>query len=517
MPYKMLNLLNLDELFSQNPTAVVANNISFADDNFSESITKLVYSENDTDDIGFVAKCQCGHLHDNYTLGTICPLCHTTSSHNFVEDLQHKVWIGAPPGIIGFLHPIVYFTLSKWLSRGKGKGSYLDDLLDPKGVLPADIADQFDGRGFNYVHDNFEFIITFFLALYPKTKKKKQAQYIRLFLDTYKDSIFCTKLPILSNELHPITKEGKSLKYTDDSSQDILEAIIDLATVQFAASTTVVSKRKLELVAYSAYNAYIEYLTKIVKKKLAGKPAILRHHIFGTRLHATFRSVIVPIMGEHQGDELHLPWVIGVSAYKLMIINVLMNKKHYSLVEALAAVSMALIKYDPEIHQILNQLIKECGYREYDAVNKKYKWIDLPGLPVLFNRNPSLRIGSIQLLFVTKIKPIIRPRVTMGTIGPALTITAPKVDIQDQTIAMSTLILKDCNADFDGDALAGACLFEMGEIAKFMAFHPSKRMLSNSVPEVSASISLAKQEVLMLNGFLDEDDEDEIVADRCYT
>ena len=53
----------------------------------------------------------------------------------------------------------------------------------------------------------------------------------------------------------------------------------------------------------------------------------------------------------------------------------------------------AINVYDYEIDVIMQNMIKDCPYK---------------GLPILMNRNPSLRIGSIQLLFVTKIKPALK-------------------------------------------------------------------------------------------------------------
>lgn len=487
----MLSLANFDELFSENPDAVIANNTNFSIDNFAEAISKLVYSDNKTGDIGFVAECECGHLKGNYFIGRECNICKTVVDPVFIDNLRHKVWISTPKGIDSFIHPIVYFNVSNWLACRKR--SYLDDLLDPSSKLPEDLQAVFKGRGFNYVKDNWDYIMNYFLNVHPKTKRKKQVPYMRMFLDYYKDVIFPTKLPILCNELHPITREGKSLKYTDDSSKDILTAIIDLATVEFSAITTMVSHSKMEKVTYNVYMSYISYITKIITQKLAVKKAMLRHHIFGTRLHGTFRSVIVPIMGEHYGDELHIPWNIGVNTYKLMLINVLINRRNYSMPAAMAKVQNALIRYDRDIDEIFQLLISECGYRKYNSAKQKYDWIDLKGLPVLFNRNPSLRHESIQLLYITKVKPC------LSQYNPG-----DEVSIIDNTIGMSTLVLRGPNADFDGDALNALCLFEMGEVEKFHTLHPSTHIFSTQGPKVGTTISLAKQEILLINNWISD-------------
>lgn len=417
--YRMFGLHNMDEMFSQNPDAVIANYVSFTEPNFSESITSLVYSDNKTEDVGFIAECPCGFLRGNYHIGSVCPTCRNVVRTDFVDSLRHKVWIGTPDGISTFLHPVVYLVLSDWLK--KASDNYLDIILNVNAPIPEELQGVITGQGFNYFRENFDYIMDYFLNVHYKTRTKKQANYIKWFLDEYKDIIWCTKLPVLSNELHPITKEGRSLKYGDSSSKDILSAIIDLATIQFSMKTTVNNPTKLEAVTYTAYKSYIDYLTKIIKNKLADKTGLMRKHMFGTRLHGTFRSVIVPIIGEQQADEIHIPWNTAVNSYKLLLINLLMNRKNYSMVEALSKVTKALVIYDPEIDELFDVLLKEAAYT--DPVTKRI--IKLAGLPVLLQRNPSLVHQSIQLVFVTIIKK----------------------EIADNTIAMSSSIVRGPNAD----------------------------------------------------------------------
>jgi hypothetical protein len=415
----MFGIINLDEMYSYNPDAVIANNVSFTEPNFSEAITNLIYSDNKTDDIGFVAECSCGFLKGNYHIGSTCPQCHQLVSTKFVDNLRHKVWIGTPEGIQSFMHPVVYMVLANWLK--KNPDNYLDVMLNVNAKIPEELEGVITGQGFNYVRENFDYLMDYFLNVHYKTRTKKQVNYIKWFLNEYRDRIWCTKLPVLSNELHPITKQGRSLKYADNSSKDILSAIIDLATIQFSIKTTVTNPIKLEQVTFTAYASYIEYLTKIIKSKLASKHGLLRKHMFGTRLHGTFRSVIVPIVGEHQADELHIPWNVAVNTYKLMIMNLLTNRYNYSMVDALDKVMKALLNYDPDIDDIFRILIKEVAYT--DPVTKRI--VPLIGLPVLLQRNPSLVHQSIQLVFVTKIK----------------------TEIADHSIGMSSAIVRGPNAD----------------------------------------------------------------------
>lgn len=96
----------------------------------------------------------------------------------------------------------------------------------------------------------------------------------------------------------------------------------------------------------------------------------------------------------------------------------------------------------------------------------------------------SLKRGSIQLLYVTRVKP----------------------DIDDSTINISTLVLKDPNADFDGDALNGILLIEMDAARAFHVLHPAMRIRSTNSSEIGSNISLPSQSMIVLNSLLQSTD-----------
>ena len=155
------------------------------------------------------------------------------------------------------------------------------------------------------------------------------------------------------------------------------------------------------------------YYREIVKEKLGSKSALIRHHNLGTRCHWSYRTVCTPITGPHEADELYLPYKLMVNALKLHILNVLVHRKRYTISEALIKHLRALVVFDQEVYDIMTQLIAECPWK---------------GLPTLLGRNPTLKMFAIQLLFITRIK----------------------MDIYDETLSLSPLILSNSNIDFDG-------------------------------------------------------------------
>ena len=444
---RILRFVDLDELFSTNPDATIINYSQFEDSDFSKRITEMIYSENKNDDVGFIAECICGHLKGNRYIGSTCPQCQSVVKSDFVTNLRHKVWIGVPDGIDYFIHPAAYLCMSSWLSYGRSK-SYLEDILNVDGVLPDDIGNVITGRGFNYFHDNFDFIIDFFFNKYQKTKKKSQAQTTKLLIEKYRDIIFCKKLPILSSQLHPIGKGGKTLRYADTGSKNILDSIINLAVIKLNTTTSIISHKRIESIVYKVYISYIEYITDIIKNRLAQKSGHCRKHIYGSRFHGTFRGVMIPHVVPHAVDEIHIPWDAAVNTFKLHIINMLTNRYKYRFIDALNKTTLALVKYDWEIDQIFQTMISEAGY--YDTYkdekgtefplldeNGKQVFVDLPGIPVLFNRNPSLSLGSILLVYITKVKPSLNECPTHPD----------KVLVNDKTITISPLLIAPPNLD----------------------------------------------------------------------
>ena len=80
----------------------------------------------------------------------------------------------------------------------------------------------------------------------------------------------------------------------------------------------------------------------------------------------------------------------------------------------------AVNNYDEEIHEMINYIIESSPHRT--------RLSGKPGFMEIENRNPSLRMGSMKSLLITKVK----------------------TDPTDITTAISVLILGSSNTDFDG-------------------------------------------------------------------
>lgn len=461
--YRRLGLVDLEEKFRQEQeTAVVLNYIDFTDPNYADRVNEALYSEQG--DMEFVASCDCGYRNSNFYIGATCPRCKTEvlPPLSFGRDsLPHTAWIAMPEEIPGVLHPVFYRVLSKWLTYDRNK-TYIDTLLDPTAETPPEL--EAFPRGFQAFHDHFDEIL---VQLSTLPRKQAQWPWIRTFTERYRHLAFVRHLPALSSVLHPVTRAdetaSQSRTYTDKDSEYFLSAVHILSFLRFG-TTRIRAPEQRDRKIQEAYAAYITYVSSVIKKKIAEKTGLLRKHMFGARFHWSFRSVIAPIPGPHRYDELHVPWSVAVNLLQVHIVGRLMRDHGHTLQDALHDHKAAETKHDAVIAKIMDDLIAES---------------DWPGLPVLFNRNPSIQRGATQLLFVTKVKQ----------------------DPADKSIALSVLILSKPNADFDGDSLNSLLLTESEAVKKFLAQHPSNYYLSTSEPAVDTAISLPKQPTVNLAAF----------------
>ena len=71
---------------------------------------------------------------------------------------------------------------------------------------------------------------------------------------------------------------------------------------------------------------------------------------------------------------------------------------------------------------------------------------------------------------------------------------------------MSTLILKDPNADFDGDALNGVLLIEDAAADAYAILAPHMRLRSTNTSQIGTNITLPNQSLVVVNNWLESVD-----------
>lgn len=383
---KTFDLINLDELFVQSPGARIVNNETLVSQNLSKDFTTAIYQNSDGD-IGFVPTCKCGYIRGVTKVGMICPQCDTVCDPEFMDVLTHTAWVGIPDSMAPVLHPIWYLILNKWSSVSRRDISAIDIILNPTEDIPDDLVPFIKGRGFWYFYENIDEILHMLVHDYPRTAKKAETAWIVEFIKKYKKIMFTRHLPILHNSLHPLKKNGSTLNFTDNISKEILEAIINLSSETFKQHATNTSTKQFNRTVFDIYQKIISYYKGIVKEKLGGKQAILRKHDFGSRVHCSFRSVIVPNNFPMPMDTVVPPWGVMVCTFKLPILNIFISRFHMNFSEAMRIYLNALVKYDERVDKVLEMLRDESPDQRF---------------ALLVGRNPTLAVGSMMQLYCTE-------------------------------------------------------------------------------------------------------------------
>lgn len=526
--YTLPSIINLDNLFTTTPNTLVLNGLLLekSSDEIIEIICDVAADRDDS-----VAVCPCENLSGNYYEGVRCPACGQICTADLFNQIRNDTWLAIPNSIVKVLNPQVYIILSKWLGN-IARIPILTSVVDMnQPVMPIPGTPFFTGQGFNWLYNNFDMFINHFINSHPTKSRRDSGPNIRAFLSKTGDAIWCTKLPILSRMVQPITRHSDTVRYADPELKTLMKAIFTLGSTLISEKMMKFSIDHVERNFHAVYASFLEYTTNILTYKLAKKPSVLRKHVFGTRYHMTGRSVVIAMMGNHEADEVYLPWKLGIMMYKYHIISVLINHHGMTVVDANNRVMTALKIYDHTIDLIMQKLITDCPTK---------------GLPILLNRNPSLKLAAIQQLYVTKIKPAL-------TVSPTSTIVRnssgsihqiddsilqfnddgfaggyrmdddltdqkdevndnePNLEvleritrrIEDETIEVSPLIIRGPNIDFDGDEINLMVLCEQGEIPKFHNIHPYHRLLSSSEVAINGQdVSISNQQLVVLSAWL---------------
>ena len=311
-------------------------------------------------ELTFVASCDCGHLEGNFYEGMICNRCHTSVKTNFADKIQFRAWLELPDFAPSIIHPAVYRTLDKWLGKCKSV-SILEALLNVDIELPQPLQGVL-GQGFAYFYQNFDDIMRFFLNDYAPLKQpaaKARSEGIAEYIERFRDRIFIRHIPLLNQALHLITTSG-TMQYSDDTVEAILDAKAELSTLIYVYKNGTVGPKFIDQRMWGIQNAVYNYSTLIAKVKLISKIGYIRKLVLGARLHCSYRAVIVPITEPHEADELHLPYLAGVTCWKLELINLMINRMGMTVPQAIAKHKAALARFDEDVWNLLNILIEEC-------------------------------------------------------------------------------------------------------------------------------------------------------------
>lgn len=381
---------------------------------------KIIYTEYDNVDLlSNMPTCEGEHLYGQHLEGTFCPICRTHVESSLDRDLEAVIWIRSPDKVAPLMNPAAWTMTCKRFERNDFNFiRYFADRDYRPNVKEPDALQEIESwgfpRGYNAFVENFDMLLHHFFESKHFKLKKGEVDEFRIFYELYKDRFFSDFLPLPNRSALVIEKTNVG-RYMDDTIPGVVDAIrtmVGIDTPIAMHSLRVKENRTIKTIIQLA-----SFSEQTIRNKLAKKTGIFRKHVFGGRAHFTFRAVISSITVPHKYTDLHLPWGVAMNLFNLHLTNKL-YARGYTPNEAEDFLRKHALKYHPFLDELFMELIDES---EFD------------GPAVLFQRNPSLERGSMQLNFVTRVK----------------------TDPNDTTVSMSIQNVVGFNADYDGDQLNG--------------------------------------------------------------
>lgn len=391
---------------------IVVNDLDTRYPEDKELLDKYLMTEYETATYSMIPQCDCGHLIGGYLRGKVCPKCESEVLAHSEVPIESNLWIQVPEGVHAFISPIHYGKLTqafesnkidviRWICDVHYKANF-----DTNDVI-VKLRERGVKRGYNNFIENFWDYLEILLERRLYTSASDKRKEIKQWLLDNQENLF-TPVLSLPNRIALVTEKTPTGRYGEvgkfGGAAEAANTITSLKTRIDPPTQLVNESATIKVVILLAEYAKAQY-----KYSLGKKEGWARKHICSTRMPFTARNVITSLHAIHEYDELHVPWAMAIGLLKTHLTNKFL-KAGYTPNEAEGILTGHVNREHPVIRQFLNELIQESPYK---------------GLPVCFNRNPTLLRGSIQQLYITKVHD----------------------NVRDQTIRLSVLVLKSFNAD----------------------------------------------------------------------
>lgn len=351
-------------------------------------------------------KCECGKLTSRIHHGITCPTCNTKVKY-IDDDFKYFGWICLKDPYF-VIHPNLYKSI-EFLIGAKNLTAMICpiDEKNEDGFTMEPTATQlkegpFHGIGMIDFKERFIEILDYY-----KSKNPNKKEYYDDIIAN-KDKLFIQSIPVYTTHLRAFSVEDKSLFF--EGVNAIYNVLSKLAASVNRDQLRIFRKKKPKnLLLYDIQTKYNE-LYKEIEAILAQKKGSIRA-LFGGRYNFSSRSVIIP-NPKLRIDEVTLPYNGLVELLQQRIINILQKSYNITYSEAYKIWYKSQIVRNDRVYAIIEGLIKD----------------QRRGLPILINRNPTIKYGGILQMFVVGIS-------------------------NNFTMNIPVQVLKKLAADFDGDCL----------------------------------------------------------------
>jgi hypothetical protein len=463
--------------------AILINEVNAKDPIRMEQLNKQLYVQFEGDILDTTPSCDCGRYRGEHLVGLVCKptaklnegsYCYTEVASITERPLESQLWMTTPPGIQRLMVPRVWLLLSKFFESNSFNP--LRWLADPTyhggDERSVEIISRLKAggwkRSYTFFVEHFDEAIDFLIRnKFGDAKKPIPRAHLQRYVELYRHLFFPKYVPIPNRTVFIVEKSPLGT-WTDPTLSFGLNAVRTMCSIE--NSHIPMTTRQIENATIRTIIQLSDYYDQYVTRNISKKPGIARRQLAGGRLDFTSRSVISSLHGRHQYDELHIPWGVAIMMLKSHITSKL-KFRGFTPRQSDELISLYTRRYHPLLDEIIQELMAESPYK---------------GFPCILQRNPTLTIGSAQMLYITKVH----------------------TDVSINTFAMSVLVLAACNADYDGDELNLKLLLDREEHDAFYRLSPHLYVLDTQLPmRISGFLKIPEPVVQTIANFIHEFDE----------
>lgn len=373
-----------------------------------ERLDNLIRTNYNGDSLSILPSCECCATTGEHLRNTRCPECGTLVTSVTEKPIESTMWIRAPEGVRSLMNPMFWTIITNaFTSSGL---SIIEWICLPNYQAPNDrhgVIQRLQSfgiqRGWNNFVDNFDSIMDTLFNNFLKPNDPQRRE-LPLLISLNRHLVFTPYLPV-PNRLAFITERTTVGIYADSTIKSAIDAVRTICNIDesYGGTTQLVRENRTVKMIMQLAGYYRDQHKTVIGKK----EGWFRKHIFGTLSSYTGRCVISSLSNAHDYEELHIPWSYAISLFSIHLKGKLMRLGHTPK-EAGKLLITASSVYDPLVDQLLQELIDEAPFK---------------GIPVIFQRNPSLDRLSAQAFYITKVKK----------------------DPNINTVSISTMVLKGPN------------------------------------------------------------------------
>lgn len=426
--------LNLDAVHEKVIDPIYANDFDLSDIDSLEELNSYLYTSQDGDQLSTSPSCNCrtDPIRGWGNIGIECNVCGAE-----VAAPEHRIdtqlWLRADLRINRFITPAWWRFLTNVFTTRKQQQpiSYIQYFCDPSYRIPTILKDDNRKcelileslditRGWRNFCDNILDIVEAMTAKGMSRYRKGRggADLLSQMKQSY-DTIFCEAIPLPSPAV--LVREKRSTAMHADTT---IVGVIDGARtlLEIMQGGDLYSDKYFDSKIFAAMTNMSNSYKNYNRENLFKKRSIIRSALISGRMDPSGRAVITSITRPHDYRELELPWSVAITMYEKELCEWIMRDRGWSPTRALEYLNYHAHIYDEYIDKIFDYMIANG---EEIPFSERANGRSMRGIPAILHRNPTLKIGSQQKLYITVVKS----------------------DTEDMTIGLSALILKSPNAD----------------------------------------------------------------------